>query len=509
MKIWQRIFLASMLVTIIFMNLIGIVLIRSQYQQNLEYIRQETEQRLQTLEDKLKSEIKSNMAAMQETEIGTVFYENATFAADDLSIVNAIQTIMQQENRVGVCVYLEGSVYENSIPVSQMICQHAASVSKKTANHLANEHALEYDCENPESEIERPQFIVRDDRLLFCISASGQVYGRDLVIVVQNDATAAKESYWKQMNQLLFYGCLFSVLGAIVLMSLVYAFLYPLKTVRQSVHYIAGGNYETRLPVQGHTELAELSADINEMAGKIQRNIQQLEETAENRKTFIGNMVHEMKTPLTSILGFGDILSIKPELTEDERREYSEIIVKEATRLRNLSGKLMELVQIQNGMIEFRLINLKTLLEESISAQEVLMKEKNISITGELDNALIYGDYDLLQSLIFNIFDNSRKASEQGGTIIITLEREMDEVILSIRDFGRGMDERETEKVKEPFYMVDKSRSRQAGGAGLGLALCAEIMKLHHGVFHIKSEPGEGCLVILKFEKGKEHESEA
>jgi len=476
MKIWQRIFLASMIVTIIFMNLIGIVLIRSQYQQNLEYIQQEAEQKLQTLEEKLQSEIKSNITASQQIEIVTVLYDNAVFAVDDFSIINAIQTVALQEDKAGICVYLDGIAYENSN-------------YKKT-----------------ETKINQPQFITSNDRLLFCIMVSGQAYGRELEIIVQNDATAAKENYRNQVNQLLFNGCLFSVLGAVILMGLVYVFLHPLKTVRRSVHSIAGGNYGIRLPVQGHTELAELSADVNEMAEKIQKNMQQLQETAENRKTFIGNMAHEMKTPLTSILGFADILSIKPDLPEDERREYSEIIVKEATRLRNLSGKLMELVQIQNGMIEFRLINLKDLLEESISAQEVMMKEKSIFITAKLDNALVYGDYDLLQSLIFNILDNSRKASDQGGEIRIILETEGNEVILAIRDFGRGMDQKETKRVKEPFYMVDKSRSRKAGGAGLGLALCAEIMELHHGVFHIKSEPGKGCLVTLKFEKGREDE---
>lgn len=408
MKIWQRIFLASMIVTIIFMNLIGIVLIRSQYQQNLEYIQQEAEQKLQTLEDKLQSEIKSNVTASQQIEVGAILYDNAVFAADDFSIINALQAVTLQENKAGVCVYLDGIAYENS------------------------------NYKKLETKIDQPQFITSNDRLLFCTRVSGQVYGRELEIIVQNDATAAKENYRNQMNQLLLYGGLFSILGAFILMSLVYVFLHPLKTVRQSVHSIAGGNYGTRLPVQGHTELAELSADVNEMAEKIQRNMQQLQETAENRKTFIGNMAHEMKTPLTSILGFADILSIKPDLPEDERREYSEIIVKEATRLRNLSGKLMELVQIQNGMIEFRLINLKDLLEESISAQEVMMKEKSITITAKLDNALVYGDYDLLQSLIFNILDNSRKASNQGGEIRIILETAGNEVTLSIRDFGRG-----------------------------------------------------------------------
>ena len=476
MRIWQRIFLASMLVTIIFMNLIGVVLIRLQYQQNLEYIRQEAEQKLQTLEEKLQNEIKNNITASQQVEIATILHSNAAFAADDVSIINAVQTVTLQEDEVGICVYLDGMAYANP------------------------------NYNGQETKADQPRFITSDGRLLFCTAVSGQAYGRELEIVVQNDATAAKEDYWNQMNQLLFYGCLFSAFGAIILMSLVSIFLHPLKTVRQSVHSIAGGNYGTRLPVQGHTELAELSADVNEMAEKIQRNMQQLQETAENRKTFIGNMAHEMKTPLTSILGFADILSVKPDLPEKERREYSEIIVKEATRLRNLSGKLMELVQIQNGMIEFRLVNLKDLLEESISAQKVMMKEKKISVTAKLDKALIYGDYDLLQSLIFNILDNSRKASDQGGMIKIILEAEGNEVILSIRDFGRGMDKKETERVKEPFYMADKSRSRKDGGAGLGLALCAEIMELHHGVFHIKSEPGEGCLVTLKFERGREDE---
>lgn len=476
MKIWQRIFLASMLVTILFMNGIGIVLIQSQYRQNLQYIRQEAERKLQNLEEKIQDGIKSHAAASQRTEIGAVLYENPSFAVDDLTILNAVREVMLQEDESGIGIYWDGRVFENI---------NYKKMKIKTV---------------------QPQFIAGDDSLVFCIAASCMVYGRELEIVIQNDATAVRENYWNQMSQLLFYGCLFSVLGAMILMTMVYVFLYPLKTVRQSVHTIAEGNYETRLPVHGHTELAELSADVNEMAGKIQRNIQLLEKTAESRKTFIGNMAHEMKTPLTSILGFADILSIKPDLPEDERREYSEIIVKEAARLRNLSGKLMELVQIQNGMIELRLIDLKGLLEESIAAQDVLMKEKNILITAKLDSAFIYGDYDLLQSLVFNILDNSRKASVQGGNIQVNLETEKEEVILSIRDFGRGMDRKETEKVKEPFYMTDQSRSRKAGGAGLGLALCAQIMELHHGIFQIQSDLGEGCLVTLKFERGRREE---
>lgn len=192
MKIWQRIFLASVLVTISFMNLIGIVLIRSQYQQNLEYIQQETETKLVTLAEKLQSEIKSNIAKAQQIEIVTILYENEAFVADDFSILNAIQTITEQEDETGVCIFMDGRAYTNAR------------------------------YENLKTETDQPRFATRKDgSVLFCTVASGQYYGRKLEIVVQTDATVAKENYWNQMNQLLFYGCLFSVFGAAILMSLV------------------------------------------------------------------------------------------------------------------------------------------------------------------------------------------------------------------------------------------------------------------------------------------------
>lgn len=475
MKIWQRIFLAALLVAICFMNLIGTMLIRTQYRQNLEYIRQESDRRLAFLAERLGSEMKYRTAAPQQIQVISCIYEVPFFAMDDLTMKEAVRTVMQQETGYGSCIYLDGGAFANP------------------------------GYEKPDGTAGQQGFVSDKDRLLYYGAAAYRFYGRDVTIIVQSDATAVKEIYWNQMRELLFLSCFFSVLAAIILMVSVYVFLHPLKTVRQGVHSIARGNYGTRLHAEGHTELTELAGDVNEMAEKIQSNMRRLKETAENRRAFIGNMAHEMKTPLTSILGFADLLSIKPDLTEEERREYSEIIVKEATRLRNLSGKLMELVQMQNGMIELRPVDLEALLKECISVQEMLMKEKNITIVHSLKQVYIYGDHDLLQSLIFNILDNSRKASRQGGTIKLWLEEDAGTVILRIRDFGSGMGKEEVERVKEPFYMVDRSRSRKAGGAGLGLALCAEIAELHHGVFQISSEPGKGCLVTLKFRKGREN----
>ena len=153
----------------------------------------------------------------------------------------------------------------------------------------------------------------------------------------------------------------------------------------------------------------------------------------------------------------------------------------------------MELIQLQNGMIELQPVNLKELLEDSIAVQSVLMQEKELTIHADLQPASILGDYDLLQSLVFNIMDNSRN---------VTLSEQEQWIILSIRDYGKGMKQSEIEKITQPFYMVDKSRSRKDGGAGLGLALCTEIVKLHNGFLSIKSEPEKGCMTTIRFRKG-------
>ena len=243
---------------------------------------------------------------------------------------------------------------------------------------------------------------------------------------------------------------------------------------------------------------------MNQMADSIQEKIDDLEQVAENRQQFIANLAHEMKTPLTSILGFADIIRIKKDLSEQERQEYAGIIVKETKRLSGLSGKLMELILVGQEKLQMQETELNQLLQEVVESFQPILQNHKIQIQQQLEGGRMQMEPELFRSMVYNILENAIKASPAGSTIWI-FQNNLDngEITISIKDQGMGISKEDLKKVTEPFYMVDKSRSRKAGGAGLGLALCEKIAQLHHGNIQIESQLGEGTTVTIHLERGK------
>ena len=237
------------------------------------------------------------------------------------------------------------------------------------------------------------------------------------------------------------------------------------------------------------------------MADSIETNVDSLEQVADNQKTFIANLAHEMKTPLTSILGFADILRVKKVVTEAERREYAGVIVEETKRLRSLSGKLMELITVGNTQLDFQRISLPDLVREvEISLQPSLaLREMNLRCV--VPDVEVRVDKELFKSLLYNLADNAMKASKAGQTVEFLGGLAPDgHPVLIVSDSGMGIPQKEIAKIVQPFYMLDKVRSRKAGGAGLGLALCVEIARLHGIRLTIESELGKGTQVYLTFD---------
>ena len=237
---------------------------------------------------------------------------------------------------------------------------------------------------------------------------------------------------------------------------------------------------------------------MNIMADSIQRNAARLEKIAEDRQTFIANLAHEMKTPLTSILGFGDLLRIKKNVTDDERMEYAGVIVEETKRLRSLSGKLMELVALGGTETEMKPVALREIFRDLETAFSPQLSKNGLTLYTSCEEITVNADEELLKSLLSNLIENAVKASSEGKRIALNA-RHSDEgrCLISVTDEGIGMSQEAIEKVFQPFYMVDKSRSRKAGGAGLGLALCEKIASVHGAELSVTSEIGKGTTVSL------------
>ena len=173
---------------------------------------------------------------------------------------------------------------------------------------------------------------------------------------------------------------------------------------------------------------------------------------------------------------------------------------RESRRLEKLSYKMMELIGLGKGNITLQPVKIRDLLGQLEKTTGRLLQEKKITLCCEAREGIVEGDFDLLLSLLANLVDNGRKACHEGGHISIKGQCQAHgQYQITVTDDGNGIPEEELGKITEAFYMVDKSRARREGGAGLGMAICERIVKLHGAAWKIESTLGEGTVVTLFF----------
>lgn len=321
--------------------------------------------------------------------------------------------------------------------------------------------------------------------------------GRCFRVTVCSDISELFQQFRGDMVFSQWFGGTMALMIAAVLLAASLFLTKPLKRLESATKQIASGAYQERIKIRGHDEIAELAAHMNTMSAEIEANIHHIEQISISRETFIANMTHELKTPLTSILGFADILTIKSNITEEERREYAAIIAAEAKRLRVLSSKLMELISLQETELTLLPVDLQELIGRTVDTFLPVCTERRCQIQADVPAVKINADRALFTSLILNLLDNALKASSPGQSITICGEEKDGTVILQVRDCGIGIPQEQLAHVTEAFFMVDKARSRSAGGAGIGLSLCKAIVEAHHGTFAIESRENCGTTVWI------------
>lgn len=269
----------------------------------------------------------------------------------------------------------------------------------------------------------------------------------------------------------------------------------PLQELNSITKSITDNMYDKRVVIHKKDEIGQIGQNFNKMAEAVEARTKRLEESERRKTLFMGNLTHELKTPMTAISGYAQTL-LSTKLDEEDKEDALEYIYKECTRLERLSQKMMKLLLLeQEEELELKEESAKALFEAAAKSCGAILKEKDIKLEYEENGEIFLMDIDLMTDVIINFIDNSVKASSRGSRIIL---RSYDDCI-EVWDFGKGIPKEEQEKILEPFYMVDKSRSRKSGGAGLGLALAALIAKRHHILLKIDSEPGKGTRMILQF----------
>lgn len=268
----------------------------------------------------------------------------------------------------------------------------------------------------------------------------------------------------------------------------------PLVKLSDAAKEIAGGNFSKRVEMSSTGEVRELSESFNTMAENIESYTDKLKKAAQDRDDFVANFTHELKTPLTSVIGYADMLRTY-ELDADKRRECADYIYREGKRLEKLSANLLEIIVMENSDIKCMNLNTEHLIKELRGSVAFLLKKYDLKLHVKYEKAYIFAEPSLLKTLLYNLIDNACKASQKGQGITLFGKIDGDRYRFSVADCGRGIPKAELEKIIQPFYMIDKSRSRKMGGAGLGLALCNEIARLHNSKLTIESEENVGTTV--------------
>ena len=269
----------------------------------------------------------------------------------------------------------------------------------------------------------------------------------------------------------------------------------PIREMAAATRAFAEGNFDTRMHDYGAGEIGELASAFNAMADSLQ-------ETERQRREFIANISHELKTPMTSIIGYADLLRSQV-LTPDEQMDAANYIFSEGKRLERLSLKLLELYLAEHQALSLVPVAPADLLQDLTAHLSPGLARQGIVLTTQWEPGLCLLEPDLFRSLVLNLIDNSRKAIGAQGTISISCQMTERGCRLTVQDTGRGMPPEVLSHLTEAFYRVDKSRARAQGGAGLGLALCEKIAVLHQGRITFESTLGQGTTVTVSLEGGR------
>lgn len=274
--------------------------------------------------------------------------------------------------------------------------------------------------------------------------------------------------------------------------------LKPLDRLNAGVAEIAAGQYEQEIVCQGKDEIAELAENVNLMSGEIRRQIATLEEENQKKQQLMDNMAHELRTPLTSIYGYAEYLQ-RAKVSEEEAYEGLSYIMKESRRLAKMGEMMLSMRMYGREELSFEPVSLEKVAAHVNKLLEGKLQEKQLTLLRELPPVWVMGEETLLVNLFRNLLENAIRASKTGAEISWNGYQEKTNVVIQITDEGVGMDEEELKRITEPFYRVDKARSREEGGAGLGLSIAEMIVKQHGGTLTFVSEKGVGTTATVTF----------
>lgn len=316
-------------------------------------------------------------------------------------------------------------------------------------------------------------------------------------------------SLYEQKNFHFILLLMFNLIAGIISVLVIYVvsseITKPLSTLNHHIAQMIDGNYTEKLTYESNIkEVNELVQSYDTMSDEIRETITLLEKSNDEKQRFIDSLTHEIRTPLTSIIGYSS-LYLNKEITNREMIKKSfEDIYHNGKRIEQLTENLIKLITLNQNSLTLRHEHIKTLLEEALTSFQTTLEQEHITcdICGE--DFIIETDAYLHTILCSNLIDNAIKAvrSKEQREIHICLS----EHSICIQDNGKGIPKADLDKIFEPFFMVDPSREKTFAGFGLGLSICYHIMQLLQISFHIESKESVGTSITLNYSEVISHE---
>lgn len=474
MKLFWKVFFSTMTVCILCFALGGYILIQSSFSTQLKRECEAAYNQNEVVSYALDGEFIEEYTSKTQYSSNKAITESLLMAAKNIDIFqsgNKLEFILLNDQKKVLYNSIENTV------LSPELLEH---VTETKRGYVITDFGNQY----------RMQTIIPTQ-------IARQVY----YIAGQRDITLLYHNQKQQLNLLLAVMCGMLILSGIMVYTVIYFALRRISCLTKATEDIAKGKLFQRIKVSGNDEITMLSCNFNQMAEDLESKIEELKENAKNRERFVGAFAHELKTPLTSIIGYSDMLRGK--ISSPERTQMcADFIFHEGKRLESLAMRLLELMVIKNQTIFLKNVDIPTLFEEVKLSVAPWTESEDIHIVWDIHSGTVAMEPNLMKDVFLNLIDNARKAIDGKGKILVRGCWKKDYYVVHIADNGRGMNEEELGKIKEAFYMADKSRSRKQGGVGLGLAICDEILSLHEFSVDFVSKPGRGTTVTVQMKGG-------
>ena len=321
---------------------------------------------------------------------------------------------------------------------------------------------------------------------------------RSIWLVNAYDATKQFRERDRQILQHLILQVTALILTGVAALLISMILTRSLKKLESASDALSQGKTGVRVEISSGDELEQLGKAFNQMADAIESQVQMLQEETSRQKRFVAAFTHELKTPMTAILGYSSMLRSGEQPTE-RRQKAADYIYHESYRLEALCQELLLLLGLEKGEICLKPTPIAAIygdvrrsLPENFIQLELLCEGK----------VSVQGNRILLATLVRNLILNAAAAEPKDCMVTVRCVRQSDGIRLSVEDHGRGIPEEELSKITEPFYRVDKSRARENGGSGLGLSICTMIARVHNSQLEIESCLGKGTKVWITLKEG-------